>query len=324
MDRQSETQSLEHCLEVQLTRIIHQLSHGDLAPLSLEQTTLSLSSLYKAEAIQAACERISDHLPPAIAGTQAQLQELRALAEPSALATAAPPQDCTSYLNFLSERVSLLWRLNDLNTATADFKRLLDTTPTSRLERTSVFWQINNLLAALALGNNDLSQSRAMTMQAMFCARGLEDTEKIERSEFSLACTLSSTGSSTNLKDHFVVLRNGILGRQSHLPVYQQHLVLLYSARDFCRRNMRASGQWILEIADEYTEQMLPSELAVLHDTKAQFFDLNGQKQDAQDALSKAEDLSVSEQCSKACTSEKKQLLELFLEQYSEVSAAFQ
>ena len=322
MGKQSETESLEHCLEVQLTRIIHQLRHGTTAQQSPEQSAQSLSVLYDAEAIQAACERLSQRLPSAIAGTQAQLQELRAFAAPLALAAATTPHDCSSHLNLLSERISLLWHLNDLSTATAEFKRLLNTTPTSRLERTSVLWQINNLLAMLALDNNDLSQSRAMIMQAMFCARGLEDAEKIEHSEFSLACTLSNAGDGTKLKDNFVVLRSGVFGGQSLLPIYQQHLVLLYSARDFCRRNMQASAQWILDLAEEYTVQMLPSELAVFHQVKARFFDLSGQKEAAQDALSKAEDLGVSGQYFKGSTSEKKQLLELFLEQYSEVSTA--
>lgn len=321
MDRQSETESLEHCLEVQLTRTIHQLRHGTAAQQSLERSALYLSTIYKTKAIQAACERISDHLPTAIADTKAQFQELQVLVVPSTLTT-TPPYDGISHLDLLSERVGLLWRLNDLSNATADFKRLLDTTPNSRIERTSVLWQINNLLAMLARDNNNLAQSRAMTMQAMFCARGLEDSEKVERSEFSLACTLSEADDGTKLKDNFVVLRSSVFGGQSLLPIYQQHLVLLYSARDFCRRDMRASAQWILDLAEEYTAQMLPSELAVFHQVKAQFFDLSGQKQDARDALSKAEDLGVSGQCSKSCTSEKTQLLELYLEQYSEVSAA--
>ena len=322
MDKQSETGSLEHCLEVQLTRIIHQLRHGTTAQQSLEQSVQSLSTLYDTEAIQAACERLSQRLPPAIADTKAQLQELRAFAASSALAATTTPQDSTSHLNFLSERAGLLWCLNDLSNAATDFNRLLDTSTSSHHERTSVQWQINNLLAMLALDNNDLLQSRSMTMQAMFCARGLEDVEKIERSEFSLACTLSKADNSTKLKDNFVVLRSGVLGRQSHLPIYQQHLVLLFSARDFCRRNMRASAQWILDTAEEFVAQMLPAELAVFHQVKSQFFDLNGQKQDANDALSKAEGLSVNKLFPEACISEKEQQLELFLEQYNAVSAA--
>lgn len=322
MDRPSETESLKHCLEVQLTRTIHQLRHGTAAQQSLEQSALSLSTIYTTKAIQAACERIPDHLPPAIADTKAQFQELQAFAIPSTLATTTAPHDNTSHLNLLSERVGLLWRLNDLSNASNDFNRLLDATLASRLKRTNVLWQVNNLIAMLALDNNNLAQSREMTMQAMFCARGLADAEKIERSEFSLACTLSNADDSTKLKDNFVILRSGIFGGQSHLPIHQQHLVLLYSARDFCRRNMLASAQWVLELAEEYTAQMLPSELAVFYQVKARFSDLNGQKKDAQDALLKAEDLDVSGQCDKDRTLEKEKLLEHFLEQYSEVSAA--
>ena len=317
MDKQSEPESLEHCLAVQLTRTIHQLRHGSAAQQSLEQSAASLSTLYQPEAIQAACERMLSDLPPALADTQVQLEALGTLTTPSAIAATSGPSNSTYHLNLLSERVSLLWGLNDLDSATTDFNRLLDTTPASYFEHTSVLWQIYNLLSVLTLDNNNLSLSRTMTMQAMLYARDLEDTEKVERSEFSLASTLSTAENANKLKDNFVALRSGVLGGQSHLPIYQQHLVLLNSARDFCRRNMRASAEWTLEIAEEYTAQMLPPELAVFHQVKRHFSDQSDQAQDTQP---KTKNQSTSGESPKILSSEKKQRLDSFIEQSNEAS----
>ena len=342
MDSRGDTTSAGLCLEEQLTRAVHEFRHGKKAQPPLEQIAHSLSKLYETNVVQAACQRVSSNLPPAIADTQSLVEELQILIELSAFAAANTLQESTSDLNILSERISLLWQMNDLSTASSDYNRLLETTHSSRTERTTALWQINNLLALLARDNSDIANSRAMTMQAMFCARGLGDTEKIERSEFSLACTLSNAREEAKLKDNFVVLRSAVLGEKSLLPISQQQLVLIYSARDFCRRGMLASAQWILEIAEEYTSQMLPPDLANFYTEKARFFELSNQKKNAKEALSKVEELNKKHRliaisaedmlasfqnkdlALTACTIEKKQLLDLFLEQYSEVSTTLQ
>jgi len=56
-----------------------------------------------------------------------------------------------------------------------------------------------------------------------------------------------------------------VIGESSLLPLFQQQRVLMYSVRDYCRRDMLASAQSLLEIADGFAAQMLPMELAQLN-----------------------------------------------------------
>lgn len=131
-------------------------------------------------------------------------------------------------------------------------------------------WYSIELLARITLQHADHSAARSYALQALHLAQDLGDLEKTEKSEFVYACAHSRATTDAALRDTFVNARNAVIAETSLLNVDQQHLVMIYSVRDFERRAMSTSALWIMQLCSELEEQMLaPTRLAYWRESAA-------------------------------------------------------
>lgn len=336
MNNRGDTANSEQRLDVQLTRTIQDLHRKNATRPSIEQATSSLIIAHGYESVLCACHRVSDNLPAAISNARKTFEHIKIFAESSSKPANIQLKSWVDDIEHLSDRIILQWQICPPESVEADYKRLLDTTPNTRSELTIKLWQCNNLLTHLALNCNDAPNSRTLIMQAMFCARGLGDREKIARSEFALACSLSMAADRKSLRDNFVLLRNEVIGESSLLPLFQQQRVLMYSVRDYCRRDMLASAQSLLEIADGFAAQMLPMELAQLNVERARCLALDGNDKAAKQMLFQAKEVAAlpclveesleqiksGQLWSSRHSAERRKVLARLIEQTGEASAA--